>query len=227
MGNSSSSTISGSVPGACPEAAESGRSAHIPSRARERRLGSTVPRSIKGVTNGKQKLDISVDGKPYSVLIPAGLRPGDQFAFTITNDETPDVLVSTLHVIPGYDTLQSKSIIYGSISVYNWSQSSQGAAQQVGNLIEKVTDAIRAQALDQGCNAVLGIAYNVTNDSSGEYGREKTVVVTATGTPCIVVPARQNATAQGHAMPASASAPPATTSSGQPIPVVTAQAFIP
>merc|ERR1712232_148054 len=115
--------------------------------------------------------------------------------------------------------------IYGSISVYNWSQSSQGAARQVGNLIEKVTDVIRAQAIDQGCNAVLGIAYNVTNDSSGEYGREKTVVVTATGTPCIVVPARLSATAQGHVMPASA--PPATTSSGQPIPVVTAQAFIP
>ena len=227
MGNSSS-TISGSVPGACPEAAEPSRAAEarIPSRARERRLGAAVPRSIKGVTNGKQNLDVTVDGKPYSVSIPAGLRSGDRFAFTVTNDETRDVLVSTLHAIPGYNTIQSKSIIYGSISVYKYNQSSQGAAGQIGTLIEKCTDAIRAKAIDQGCNAVLGIAYNVTNDSSGEYGREKTVVVTATGTPCIVVPAGQAAMAQGQVVPA-ASAPPATTSSGQPIPVVTAQAIIP
>ena len=127
MGNSgSTTTISGSVSGACPEceAADSSQSAHIPSRARERRLGASVPRSIHGVTNGKQKLDISVGGKPHSVLIPvcgvanltqhsvsipAGLCAGDRFAFTITNEETPDVLVSTLHAIPDYDTLQCKS----------------------------------------------------------------------------------------------------------------------
>ena len=229
MGNSgSTTTISGSVSGACPEceAADSSQSAHIPSRARERRLGASVPRSIHGVTNGKQKLDISVGGKPHSVLIPAGLRAGDQFAFTITNDETKDVLVSTLHAIPGYDTLQCKSIIYGSISVFMRYESCQGAASQIGTLIENVTDAIRAQAIDKGCNAVLGIAYNVTNDSSGEYGREKTVVVTATGTPCIVVPARQTAAVQGQVMSASAP-PPATTSSEQSIPIATAQVFIP
>ena len=88
---------------------------------RAMKTNQSVPRLIHGVMSGKQKLDISVGGKPHSVLIPvcgvANLTQsrsrrvfaGDRFAFTITNEETPDVLVSTLHAIPDYDTLQCKS----------------------------------------------------------------------------------------------------------------------
>ena len=39
----------------------------------------------------------------------------------------------------------------------------------------------------QQYNAVLGMNFNVTNDSSGEHGNFKTVIVTCCGTPCVVV----------------------------------------
>ena len=226
--NNSTSVINGSVKGAVPKAIPSSsatESPNIPSLARQRQLTAAVPPTVRGVTNGKQVLEITFEGKPHKITIPKGLKAGDNFRFAVNIDGTQDVYASTLHTIPGMDIIHAKAVVYGSISVYNYSQGSQSAARQVGGLIQRATDAVRREAIEQGCNAVLGITYNVTNDSSGEYGREKTVVVTATGTPCVVVPSRTAvataSAAQGQVV-AGLAAP-----SAPPIPTVTAQAYVP
>ena len=113
-------------------------------------------------------------------------------------------------VIPGMDIIHSKEIVYGSVSVY--SDSMGRHIHELGHLIQKATDAARREAINQGCNAVLGMTYNVANDSSGQYGENKTVIVTAVGTPCVVV--KSPAVAQPTV---AASAPP----------LVTAQVYLP
>ena len=239
MGNSAStSVIAGSIPGAVPDAVSTAEPARLPSRARELIVGASVPPSVQGITNGKQKLEIQVEGKPRSVFIPRGLKAGDKFRLSFRVDETEDVYASTLHSIPGMDILHAKAIVYRSVSVYwrHHHQGSQAAAAQVGKLIEQATLALRGEAVDRGCNAVLGITYNVTSDSSGDRGREKSVVVTAAGTPCVVVPSSSSPPVQrtgelGVAAPALPStvpsAPPQSQLSLSGIPIVTAQAYAP
>jgi hypothetical protein len=63
--------------------------------------------------------------------------------------------------------------------------------QIVGELMQEAQSEIMEQAVLAECNAVLGMTYNVTNDSSGEHGNFKVVIVTVCGTPCIVVPAAE------------------------------------
>ena len=72
---------------------------------------------------------------------------------------------------------------------------------QVGPLLQQVQAQIIQQALQQGCNAVLALTFNVTNDSSGERGHFKMCVVTALGTPCCVVPTTRPPTVQGQPGP--------------------------
>ncbi|KAL7544546.1 hypothetical protein ACHAWF_007925 [Thalassiosira exigua] len=227
------SAIGGSVPGAIPDAiGPLPSSVVLPSRRRIRQLGATVPSTVRGITNGNQRLEVTVDGKPHSVVIPKGLRAGAKFRFSIHTDETDRVYASTLPSLPGMKILHAKEVVFGSVCAYNWHQSGQGAASQVGKLIAKATDAVRGEAIDRGCNAVLGIAYNVTADSSGEYGREKTVVVTATGTPCVVAPI-SSLVGRGDAgvgeATVAASAPPtlALSAPDGDVPIVTAQPYVP
>ena len=40
----------------------------------------------------------------------------------------------------------------------------------VGELLQDAQAQILEQHIDEGCNAVLGMTFNVTNDSSGKYG---------------------------------------------------------
>lgn len=155
-------------------------------------------------------LEITVGGQPFSITLPSGLKAGDDFSFTVKIDETKDVYASTLHCIPGMDIIHSKEIVYGSVSVY--SDSMGRHIHELGHLIQKATDAARREAILKGCNAVLGMTYNVANDSSGQYGENKTVIVTAVGTPCVVV--KSQAVAQPTV---AASAPP----------LVTAQVYVP
>ena len=63
----------------------------------------------------------------------------------------------------------------------------QNQAAQIPALLTKGYEALRQQAAELGCNAVLGITFNVTNDSSGERGNFKVVIATVCGTPCVVV----------------------------------------
>jgi membrane protease subunit (stomatin/prohibitin family) len=85
---------------------------------------------------------------------------------------------------------EAKPIIWGSVSC---SFGAGGRMQQtmglkVGTLMQDAQSEIIKQAVHAERNAVLGMTYNVTNDSSGERGNCKVVIVTVCGTPCVVMP---------------------------------------
>ena len=59
--------------------------------------------------------------------------------------------------------------------------SQQSMGRMVGTLMQEAQAMLLQQALEAGCNAVLGVNYNITNDSSGETGRKKMVIVSCYG----------------------------------------------
>jgi uncharacterized protein YbjQ (UPF0145 family) len=149
---------------------------------------ATVP---KGKGLGGQMMGVFVHGSSINVLIPVGKKVGDTFRFTLTGN-IHQVIASTLNEVPGMEIAQAKPIIWGSVSHAfrgghgNAGQQSMG--KMVGRLMQEAQGEILQQAIDVGCNAVLGMVFNVTNDSSGEHGNNKMVIVTACGTPCSLVP---------------------------------------
>ena len=132
-------------------------------------------------------MTVMLRGQTKEVKIPAGVTPGTLFKYTV-QAEIDKVYASTLPTIPGLTVLQSKPIVWGSVSYTFYSGENAGGQQKmgevVGTLMQKAQSEILEQAINRGCNAVLGMSYNITNDSDG---RVKQVIVTACGTPCIVV----------------------------------------
>ena len=59
----------------------------------------------------------------------------------------------------------------------------------IAELLQEAQESLLSQAIDLGCNAVLGISINITADSSGSDGNAKLVIVTVCGTPCSIIPA--------------------------------------
>jgi len=53
----------------------------------------------------------------------------------------------------------------------------------VGSLMQSANAEMCRQAQQIGANAILGLSFNVTNDSSGEHGTYKNVICTLMGTP--------------------------------------------
>jgi uncharacterized protein YbjQ (UPF0145 family) len=156
---------------------------------------AVVPRDKRG----GQKMVALIKGEKITLDIPIGMKSGDRFRFqrnvSRTIVITRHVIASTLPTVPGMIIAQAKPIIWGSVS-HAFGAGSTGSGQQamgrmVGTLMQDVQTQIMEQAVLVGCNAVLGMNFNVTNDSSGEYGSFKLVIVTVYGTPCTVVPAGQ------------------------------------
>ena len=111
--------------------------------------------------------------------------------------EVDKVFATTLPTLPGFEVVQSKPIIWGSVSFsfHAGSHDQQIMGKKVGQLMQEAQSKILEQVLEHGCNAVLGMTFNVTNDSSGERGHQKLVIVTACGTPCVVMPTTSTAVA--------------------------------
>jgi len=186
MGSSSSKqTSTGTLTSNSPKPLESNIDKQkLPSLNREKVLGARVPASVQGVTNGKQLLTINFDGKEHKVTIPPGLKAGDAFKFNVKYSEGDKVYTSTLPSLPGMEIVEAKPVIFGSVSL-----SHRGGHMGAGNVSELMNDAkekLIEQCMKVNCNAVLGISFTVTNDSSGERGEYKIVLVTCCGTPCVV-----------------------------------------
>lgn len=186
MGSSQSKqTATGTLTSAAPKPLENNIDKDkLPSLNREKVLGARVPASVQGVTNGKQLLTIKFDGKEHKVTIPAGLKAGDAFKFNVKYSEGDKVYTSTLPSLPGMEIVEAYPVIFGSVSL-----SHHGGHMGAGNVSELMNDAkekLIEQCMKVNCNAVLGISFTVTNDSSGEHGRYKVVLVTCCGTPCVV-----------------------------------------
>lgn len=125
------------------------------------------------------------------------MKKGDQFNFT--HDHGPDlqkVYSSTLPILPGMEIIQSKQIVWGSVS-YSFSAGSgdqQSMGKKVAELMQGAQTKMIEEVIKQRCNACLGMSFNITNDSSdsGQSSRsQKVVIITGTGTPCVVVPSQK------------------------------------
>lgn len=189
-GQQSKVTSGGSLQGAYAPSITQVPRENLPSKNKKRTFAAHVPDTVRGVTDGMTTMSVSIGGANKRIKIPKGLKKGDKFTFSIVESEIEKVFASTLPTIPGMEVVQSKPIIWGSVahSFQAGQHNQQVMGQRVGQLMQEAQSKILEQVLEHRCNAVLGMTFNVTNDSSGEYGRQKLVIVTACGTPCIVVP---------------------------------------
>jgi len=158
---------------------------------------ATVPKNKRG----GDKMLLDLNGNQISITIPYKIRtgdgavrptkPGDKFKFEWGNREK--VIASTLPTLPGTTVVEAKPMIFANISDAFYSrhmndQTEQtGMSKKVGNLLQEAQTQLLQQAVEAGCNAVLGIHNNVTIDSSGERGNSKIVIVTMIGTPCVIM----------------------------------------
>jgi hypothetical protein len=142
------------------------------------------------------KLKINIRGRFVDITIPRGvvdnrlLRGGDQFEVSTPGDRNK-VIASTLHTLPGLTIVECKPMIFASVtSSFTYIMQYTHAAD-VGKSVTALLQQCQAELLERtmavGCNAVLGVSNTVANDSSGETGTRKVIIVTMTGTPCIVV----------------------------------------
>jgi hypothetical protein len=137
---------------------------------------------------------LNVAGRTHSVEVPANMTTaGGKMWFTIP--DPTKVYASTLPAIPGMAIVLTKPIAFGSVSFSYTSPPSTAAAgtqqqpgEHVGRLMQEAQEQVLLQAAGMDCNAVLGMSFTVTNDSWGECGYNKIVIVTACGTPCVVTP---------------------------------------
>lgn len=132
---------------------------------------------------------VTYKGQEHVIRVKHPMKPGQ--TINIKLNDTTKIYASTLHSLPGMEIVQARPLVYGSVS-HAFTSSGNGYGQQdmgnkVGSLMQKAQHQILMQAAEVGCNAVLAMSFNVTNDSSGQHGNHKNVVVTVCGTPCSVV----------------------------------------
>jgi uncharacterized protein YbjQ (UPF0145 family) len=193
--------------------------------------GVTLPKPLHSakkflvtVPHGKQggdRMVVAVHGKHMSIKIPTmnvitadRYQAGEKFYYTQAA-EVEKVIASTLPTVPGMEIVESKPIIWGTVSYsffasnYNDQKEQTRMAKETGEVLKKAQEELLEQTVEVGCNAVLGMTFNITIDSSGEHGNSKIIIATAYGTPCVIMPMRTLPTVDAHAVviPLYASAP--------------------
>lgn len=102
-----------------------------------------------------------------------------------------DVVVTTSNVPPvGSELLSQKDPIWVAASqtekkAVTWTHDGQKTGDTLSNLMDVAKNALIKQAQSVGCNAVLGMTFNVSHSSAGQRG-SKEVSVTMMGTPCVI-----------------------------------------
>lgn len=132
---------------------------------------------------------IEIEGENFRVHPPSGVTGGMKFPYKHPA-EIHKVFASTLNNVPGMLIVQSKPIIWSSVS-HNVSGS---GAKRMTHLTQTCLQDAQAELLRQaiatGCNACLGINFNITASRVGRDNNtynDTAIVVTAYGTPCSVV----------------------------------------
>jgi len=199
-GVSGKASYSDSLAGACtpPLAA-----VKLPNIERKEKLYNvTVPK----FKSGGQECTVTIAGQSFTVKIPPGKKEND--SFTISVPDITKIYASSLPTLPGLVVLMAKPIIFTVVAeafyvdgVNSSSVDLNGLAKKLGKLIQQAQSKILQKAATCGCNAVLGISYTVSNDSSGESGLQKVICVMASGTPCIVNTAEDMPFASVQAFP--------------------------
>merc|ERR1719491_1160050 len=65
-------------------------------------------------------------------------------------------------------------------------QAEQAMKDIVDNLMDIAKEELCKEARSLGCNAVLGMTFNISKDSTGERSPSKSVFLTMMGTPCVL-----------------------------------------
>jgi len=169
-----------------------------------------------------QECSVTIAGQSFTVKIPPGKKQNDSFEISVP--DITNIYASTVHTLPGMVVLMAKPIIFTVVAeafyvdggntsssdfaeafyvdgVNSSSVDLNGLAKKLGKLIQQAQSKILQKAATCGCNAVLGISYTVSNDSSGESGLQKVICVMASGTPCIVNTAEDMPFASVQAFP--------------------------
>ena len=193
MGNNVTIEASGSLSGAHASSTTAINTEHLPKRYTKKFKATIPPTGAEARHKTKNAMYVTIAGKTEVIDIPMGMPPGTEFFFEHEVIETHKVYASTLPAIPGFEVVQMKPIIYGSTTfTYNsFAQSSMG--DKMGQLLKRTQVTILERTIDVECNACLGMTFNVTTDSSGERGTQKSVIITACGTPCVVIPTAESA----------------------------------
>ena len=163
------------------------------------RLDPTVTKYTLTVPEGKiggGKMVVTMrDGTAVTVPIPRQrqneygklqlVRPGDTFQFEWGDREK--VIASTLPSLPGTTVVAAKPMVFSNCS-YGFSSmfNPNSISSNIEKLMQQAQASLLQQAVQLGCNAVLGINNNVNTDSFGDG--KKYMIVTMTGTPCVVMP---------------------------------------
>jgi len=123
------------------------------------------------------------DGGKVYVKVPANAAPGQLVQFL-----APDynlMVASTLSSPPtGCRILLQRPIVIANVSYEDEELTEVHAPSQlVASMVKRAQHELLRQAHSAGCNAVLGIGFNVTTMSSAD----PLTMVSAFGTPCVIV----------------------------------------
>jgi uncharacterized protein YbjQ (UPF0145 family) len=80
--------------------------------------------------------------------------------------ERNKVIASTLHALPGATIVECKPMIWASFTQTHHGYDQATAGKSVAYLFQKCQAELLERTIEVGCNAVLGVTYNVTNDSA-------------------------------------------------------------
>jgi len=133
---------------------------------------------------------------PKTGQVPAG-------AHTEMSPDIDSMIASTIQSAPpGHKLVLQKNIIWSTKSLIvkvNWHRDLCSPLpfqnKKVGELLQHCLDDIRLQAWNDGCNAVIGLAFTVANDTMPTgipHEFNKTIVVTATGMPVVIKPENES-----------------------------------
>merc|ERR1711879_748494 len=148
--------------------------------APRRRVKITVPAfENQRVHNGQEPTFVVAlaTGERVGVKVPKGVKPGQEVHVNVR--DYSKMLTSTLQVPPsGAKVMVQKPI--------QWETARQSKQENpdTGALLACAQHRLLKQAHSLGCNAVLGISFNVASNSTEQSKPE--MVVTAYGTPCII-----------------------------------------
>ena len=143
---------------------------------------------------------VDVRGRNVTAVVPEGARGGDTISVPVPQEfDVKEVMCSTLPSLPGMTVRLARSIIYGTASIRSVVSANitvkghlnpkpgDDSMMELPQLITQAHAVLKQQAAAMGCNAVLGITLNISNDSSKTNGTLKVAIVTVTGTPCFLV----------------------------------------
>ena len=134
-------------------------------------------------------------GEEVHLTVPEGfdrLKAG-RFKYTHLGD-VDKVIATTLPTVPGYEMALAKPIVYGCETQIFDDRGFSGkptVAKVITKLTQDAQNQVNSLAIEQDCNAVLGMQFNVAMSHPPTTDKTTTlckVAVTCFGTPCVIVP---------------------------------------